>query len=65
MKVWVRSGAIGVLALAVWAAEQKPTQQPKPAVEQADENTRIIEASSYWVVRTESIQPKERFTKRY
>ena len=42
MKVWVRSGAIGVLALAVWAAEQKPTQQPKPAVEQADENTRII-----------------------
>jgi len=41
MRVWVASGAIGLLALAVWAAEQKPAQPPKPAVEQADENTRI------------------------
>jgi VWFA-related protein len=41
MRVWVASGAIGVLALAVWAAEQKPAQPSKPAVEQADENTRI------------------------
>src|SRR5438105_1134488 len=41
MRVWVASGVIGVLALAVWAAEQKPAQPPKPAVEQADENTRI------------------------
>ncbi len=42
MKVWVRLGAIGVLGLAVWAMEQKPAQPPKPVVEQADENSRII-----------------------
>ena len=42
MKVWVRFGAIGVLGLAVWAAEQKPAQPPKPTVEQADDSNRII-----------------------
>ena len=34
-------GAIGLLVLGLWAAEQKPAQPPKPTAEQADENTRI------------------------
>ncbi|HEY2013392.1 MAG TPA: VWA domain-containing protein [Bryobacteraceae bacterium] len=42
MKVWVAFGAIGVLGLTLWAAEQVPGQPPKPAAaEQADESTRI------------------------
>jgi Ca-activated chloride channel family protein len=48
MKFWVAFGAISVLGLVVWGAEQIPGQAPprpgapKPPVEQADEGTRII-----------------------
>lgn len=46
MKAWVAFGAIALLGLVVWGAEQPPGQNPrpgapKPPVEQADEGTRI------------------------
>jgi Ca-activated chloride channel family protein len=46
MKVWVAFGALSVVGLAVWGADQIPGQPPKPVapkpvVEQADEGTRI------------------------
>ena len=42
MKIWAAPFAIGVLGLAVWAAEQKPVQPPKPVPQdQEGEPTRI------------------------
>jgi len=41
MRVRVVFGAISVLALAVWAQQERPPQPVKPTAEQADEPTRI------------------------
>ncbi len=41
MKVWAAIGAIGILGLALWAAQQNPVPPPKPAVVEQTEQQPI------------------------